>query len=95
MKHTRTLLIAAAAIGALGVVALSLYLHSWGGFALLALAAGGYAWYRVQVARGEAAEKFFGDLGEDTRLTSFHVGSPSEMPVDRTIPPREPQDPRH
>jgi hypothetical protein len=93
MKRSKPVLVALAAIAVLAVVALSLYLHSWGGLALLALVAGGYAWYRAQVARGEAAEQFFGDVGEDTRLTSFQAGSPSEMPMDRTIPPRAPQDP--
>ena len=92
MKRSHRLILAAAVAAAL-VLGLSLYLRSWGGFALLALAAAGYAWYRVQVARGEAAEQFFGDAGEDTRLTSFHAGSPSEMPMDRTIPPRKPHEP--
>jgi hypothetical protein len=73
-------LLAATAIGVVLVLALSWYLQSWGGLALLAVAAAGYAWYRVQVARGEAAERFFGDAGEDTRLTAFQGGSPSEMP---------------
>lgn len=75
-----TRLLAFAAIAAAIVLALSWYLHSWGGVALVAAAAAGLAWYRVQVARGEAAERFFGDAGEDTRLTSFQGGSPSEMP---------------
>lgn len=82
MKHRHRLL-ALAAVLAVVVMGLSLYLRSWGGFALLALAAAGYGWYRIQVARGEAAERFFGDAGEDTRLTGFQGGSPSEMPVDR------------
>jgi len=48
----------------------------------------------VQVARGEAAERFFGDAGEDTRLTSFQGGSPSEMPpLERG--PAEEQPPGH
>jgi hypothetical protein len=68
------------AVAAVLVLALSWYLHSWGGLALVVVAVAGYAWYRVQVARGEAAERFFGDAGEDTRLTSFQGGSPSEMP---------------
>lgn len=76
--------LAIAALAAAGVLALSWYLHSWGGVALVALAAAGYAWYRVQVERGEDAERFFGDAGEDTRLTSFQGGSPSEMsPLER------------
>jgi hypothetical protein len=73
-------LFAAAILAALAVLALSWYLHSWGGVALLAVAAAGLTWYRVQVARGEAAERFFGDAGEDTRMTGFQGGSPSEMP---------------
>ena len=73
-------LLAAAAIAAVLVLALSWYLHSWGGLALIAVSAAGYAWYRAQVARGEAAERFFGDAGEDTRLTAIQGGSPSEMP---------------
>jgi hypothetical protein len=88
-RHRR-LATAAAFTGAGLLLALSFYLHSWGGFALLALLAGGYAWYRVQVARGEAAERFFGDPGEDTRLTALQGGSPSEMPLDRTMPPPKP-----
>jgi hypothetical protein len=83
MKTAHRLALAAVA-AAIGVLALSWYLHSWGGIALVAVAAAGFAWYRVQVARGEAAERFFGDAGEDTRLTGFQPGSPSEMsPLDR------------
>ena len=79
--------LAAAAV----VLALSWYLHSWGGVALVALGVAGYAWYRVQVARGEDAERFFGDAGEDTRLTSFQGGSPSEMPpLERGAGERQP-----
>ena len=78
MKHPARLL-AAIALAAL-VLALSWYLRSWGGVALVAIAAAVYAWYSIQVARGEAAERFFGDAGEDTRLTAFQGGSPSEMP---------------
>lgn len=88
-------LTAFAAMVALGLLALSVYLRSWGGIALLAVAAAGFAWYRVQVARGQAAEQFFGDAGEDTRLTGFQGGSPSEMP-DRTRPaPLPPEDRAH
>lgn len=87
-------LAATAAVAALLVLALSLYLHSWGGPVLIALAAAAFAWYRTQVARGEAAEQFFGDAGEDTRLTSFQGGSPSEMPpLDPTLPPYRPPQP--
>jgi hypothetical protein len=95
MKKTARLL-AAAALAAVFVLALSAWLHSWGGIALLIVAAGGYAWYRLEVARGEAAEQFFGEGGEDTRLTSFQGGSPSEMPVDRELePPKGSEPPRH
>lgn len=84
MKTAHRLALAAVA-AAVGVLALSWYLHSWGGIALVAVAAAGFAWYRVQVARGEAAERFFGDAGEDTRLTGFQGASPSEMPpLDRS-----------
>ena len=76
-------LIAAAFVVALLLLALSIYLRSWGGIALIIMAAAGLTWYRVQVARGEAAEQFFGDAGEDTRMTGFQGGAPSEMPVDR------------
>ena len=51
----------------------------FGTVAFIAVAAGGYAWYRIQVERSAAAEKFFGDMGEETRLTGFQGGSPSEM----------------
>jgi hypothetical protein len=82
MKRSAPLLIAAIVV-ALLLLGWSLYLRSWGGVVLVVVAAAVYAWYRVQVARGEAAEQFFGDLGEETRLTNFQGGSPSEMPVDR------------
>ena len=78
-----TRLIAAAAVVLAGLLALSAYLRSWGGVALVVLAAAAFAWYRVQVAKGEADDAFFGEAGEDTRLTSFQGGSPSEMPLDR------------
>jgi hypothetical protein len=81
--NRRQRLILAAALAALLVLAVSLYFHLWGGFVLLAVAGAGLAWYRLQVARGQAADQFFGDQGEDTRLTQFQGGSPSEMPVDR------------
>jgi hypothetical protein len=93
MKRSARLL--ATAIGAALVLTLSAWLHSWGGIALLVVAAGGYAWYRMEVARGEAAEQFFGDGGEDTRLTSFQGGSPSEMPVDRDADAQKPPAPPH
>ena len=78
----KTRLLAGAAVAALLLLALSWYLHSWGGPALVAVAAGGYAWYRSQVRRGQG-DQFFNDLGEETRLTGFQAGAPSEMPTDR------------
>lgn len=91
-----TRLISAAALAAVLVLLLSLYMHSWGGVALVLLAAAGLAWYRIQVARGQAeADQFFADAGEDTRLTSFQGGSPSEMPLDRTMPAGPPAEPPH
>jgi hypothetical protein len=88
MKTAHRLALFAVAAAA-GVLALSWYLHSWGGIALLVVAAAGFAWYRVQVARGEAAERFFGDAGEDTRLTGFQPGSPSEMSPLEHAPGRD------
>lgn len=85
MKSSTRLNVAVAAGCAL-LLALSFYLHSWGGIALIVLGGAGIAWYRTQVARGEAAEQFFGDLGEETRLTGFQGGSPSELPTDRGPP---------
>jgi hypothetical protein len=85
--------IAAAAIAALLLLAVSLYLHLWGGVALLAVAGGIFAWYRTQVQRGEDTEQFFGDFGDETRLTGFQAGSPSEMPVDPVRPPAPPREP--
>lgn len=89
MKRPARLLAAAAAAAAL-VLGLSAWQHSWGGVVLVLVAGAGYAWYRIEVARGEAAEQFFGDVGEDTRLTSFQGGSPSEMHVDRDMDPSKP-----
>lgn len=86
---------ALASLVALLLIGLSLYLRSWGGVALVVIAAAGLAWYRVQVARGEDEERFFGDAGEDTRLTSFQGGAPSEMPVDRGSPAGAGEDTRH
>ena len=95
-------LITAVAIACVGLVAVSLYLKSWGGVALVVMGAAGFAWYRIQVMRGEEdTERFFDDAGEETRLTSFQGttgfqhASPSEMPVDRPrAPPAPPADPR-
>lgn len=72
----------AAVLAAAVVLGVSLYLHLWGGIALVVVAAAGVAWYRMQVAQAQATEQFFGDPGEDTRLTGFQGGSPSEMPGD-------------
>lgn len=72
----------AAALAAAAVLGVSLYLHLWGGIALVVVAAAGIAWYRMQVAQAQATEQFFGDAGEDTRLTGFQAASPSEMPGD-------------
>lgn len=79
MSRSARFLLAAFLAGAV-VLGLSLYLHLWGGVALVVVAAVGIAWYRMQVARTRATERFFGDAGEDTRLTGFQGGSPSEMP---------------
>jgi hypothetical protein len=93
MKRPTRLVALAAAIAVL-VLGLSLYLHSWGGVALLVVLGGGFTWYHLQVARTEDADPFFGDMGEETRLTGFQGGSPSEMPsLDRTMPPPRPLDP--
>jgi hypothetical protein len=81
--------ITALAIVSVLLLVLSAYLHSWGGIVLLVLGAAAIAWYRAQVAEGEAAERFFGDMGEETRLPNYQGGgSPSEMPLDRTLPGR-------
>jgi hypothetical protein len=80
--HRTARYIAAAALASIVLLGLSAYLHSWGGIVLLALGAVAIAWYRAQVAEGEAAERFFGDMGEETRLTNFQAGGASEMPLD-------------
>ena len=86
--------ITAVALASVVLLGLSAYLHSWGGIVLLVLGAGAIAWYRAQVAEGEAAERFFGDMGEETRATTFQGGSPSEMPpLERGA--GEPQPPGH
>jgi len=85
---SRTALFTAVAVlASVVLLGLSLYLHSWGGVVLLALGAGAVAWYRAQVAEGEAAEPFFGDMGEETRLTNFQAGGASEMPLDAAARP--------
>lgn len=80
--------ITAVAVASILLLVLSAYLHSWGGVVLLVLGAAAIAWYRAQVAEGEAAERFFGDMGEETRLPNYQGGTPSEMPLDRTMPGR-------
>lgn len=77
MGRPATLAILAAAVVA---VLLALYWKTWGLAAFIAVSAGGFAWYRIQVARSDAAKEFFGEVGEETRLTGFQGGSPSEMP---------------
>ncbi|NML43913.1 hypothetical protein HHL11_09145 [Ramlibacter sp. G-1-2-2] len=73
-----------------GVLLASWWLHAWGGVALVAVAGLGIAWYRMQVARSAEAEKFFGDPGEETRLTGFQAGTPSEMDRGPGEPPSGP-----
>lgn len=68
------------AIVAVVTMAFAVWLRAWGLLALVAVGTVGFTWYRIQVARSAAAEKFFGDGGEETRLTGFQGGSPSEMP---------------
>ena len=75
----RPTIVAFVAVAAVAVLA-ALDWQSWGLAAFIAVSAGGYAWYRIQVERSAAVEKFFGDFGEETRLTGFQGGSPSEMP---------------
>jgi hypothetical protein len=82
-------LVLAVAVAALAV--LCAWKGYWGAAALLAIGLGAALWYRREVKRGEAAEQFFGDLGEETRMT-VQQGSPSEMPVDRA-PGAAPRDP--
>lgn len=82
MTRSKRLLILAAIVAAL-LLGVALYLRAWGGVALIVVASAGLVWYRAQVARAEAAEQFFGEAGEDTRLTAFQAGAPSEMHPDR------------
>jgi len=76
----------ATAFASVLLLGLSAYLHSWGGVVLLVLGAAAIAWYRAQVAQGEDAERFFGDAGEETRMTGFQGGSASELPMDHQLP---------
>lgn len=82
MTRSKRLLVLAAIVAAI-LLGIALYLRAWGGVALIVVASAGLVWYRVQVARGEAADPFFGEAGEDTRLTAFQGGSPSELHPDR------------
>lgn len=83
-RNPRT--IAAAVLASTVLLGLSAYLHSWGGVILVLLGAAGIVWYRAQVAEGEAAERFFGDMGEETRVTTFQGGSASELPAEPPLP---------
>ena len=87
-RHARTIL--AAVLASTVLLGLSLYLHSWGGIVLLVLGAAAIAWYRAQVAEGEAAERFFGDMGEETRVTTFQGGPASELPLEHRTAARPP-----
>ena len=71
----------------------AIWFRSWGGLALVVVSAAAVFWYRLQVARSAGTEEFFGDGGEETRMTGFQGGSPSEMPVDRGPGPRAPDHP--
>ena len=71
----------------------AIWFRSWGGLALVLVGAIGIIWYRIQVDRSAGTEDFFGDAGEETRLTGFQGGSPSEMPVDRGPAPPAPDHP--
>lgn len=89
MPRTSTFLLVAACAA---LAAIAAWYRSWGLMVLVLVGGAGYAWYRVQVDRGAETDKFFGDLGEETRLTGFQGGgSPSEMPVDP--PPAAPPAP--
>jgi hypothetical protein len=65
------------------------WFRAWGLLALVLVGGAGYAWYHLQLARSAASEKFFGDMGEETRLTAFQ-GSPSEMPAAAPAPSAAP-----
>lgn len=80
MERLASLLLATAL---LALLLLALLLQSWGGFALVLAATLAWLWLRVRAARSAAAEQFFGEPGEDTRVTAFQAGSPSEMPSPR------------
>lgn len=79
-----------AAVVLLAFIAGALWLHAWGALALVLVGAAGIGWYRIQVARGAAeAEQFFGDAGEETRLTGLGGASPSEMPTPEALRDRD------
>lgn len=82
-RATHLILVALVVAVLLGV---AWWQRSWGALALLLVGGIGWGWYRTQVRRSAAAQEFFGDVGEETRLTGFQGGSPSEMPVDRPPP---------
>lgn len=52
-----------------------------GALLLAGFVLGGYAVYRMRAARSADAARFFGDMGEDTRLTSLQGQAPSELPA--------------
>lgn len=79
---TRTVHLILLAVGTALLLAFGWWLQSWGALALLFVGAVGWGWYRMQVARSAAAEQFFGDAGEETRL-SVRGGLPSETPCAR------------
>ncbi len=80
MPRTPSRILAAFAVAVL--LAVAVFNRAWGAVALLVVGTAGWTWYQMQRARGAAEERFFGDAGEETRLTSFNPGSPSEMPAD-------------
>jgi hypothetical protein len=85
MSRSARFLVAALVAAAI-LLAVSLYLHLWGGIAMIVVAAAGIAWYRMQVSQAQDTERFFGDAGEDTRVTGLQGVSPSELPVDGANP---------
>lgn len=84
MPRPSTLALIAAGAVLAGIAGWS---RAWGLLALVLVGGAGYAWYRVQVDRNADTEKFFGDMGEETRLTGFQAGPASELPADRAPAP--------
>jgi hypothetical protein len=84
--NRRTRFVAAAVVASIVLLALSAWLHSWGGLALIVLGAAGGAWYRAQVAQADESGQFFGDLGEETRLNALQATAPGELPMERPLP---------